>query len=152
MTRLIAFAAAGLLPLVVACAHAPHVEVPHGLTYSCAGETVTIVYNGQGYLPGSTLPAGANQAAPNLRSRATIHWRDRDYEMAADDALENLRFIETRSADEADRRLIWVARSEDAELREIDQDGNESPIAQCQRVRDPAAATLHHGGGDTPHG
>ena len=133
------------------CASVPHGESPRGLAYSCAGEPVTIVYNGQGYLPGSTLPAPANATAPQWRSRATLHWQGEDYELAADDALEDLRYIETRSADEADRRLIWVARAEDAELREIDQDGNESPIARCERLRDPAAQAGDHGTAETHH-
>ena len=143
--------------LLAGCAdHPPPATVPLGLAYSCAGDPVTVVYDGQGYLPGSTVPASGEQARPAWRARASLQWRGQSYDMFADDALEDLRYVENRSADEADRRLVWVARAEAAELREIDQDGNETAVAACTRTRSPSgdtpeAAPNHPRGPEAPH-
>ena len=140
--------------LLAGCAdHPPAATVPAGLAYSCAGEPAMIVYNGQGYLPGSSLrtPYSGADYRQAARARARLHFRGHDYDLVADDALEDLRYLAAEAND--GRRLVWVSQAETAQLSEVDASGQESQVALCTRVRSPngASEAVHPADADSPH-
>jgi hypothetical protein len=113
-----------------------------------------IAYNGQGYLPGSSVREadGKGDFRQNPRATASLWFRNQRHELIADDTLEDLRYIGTG--------LVWVARAETANLS-LAGENDGQPLA-CTRVRSPnasppaaAGAGEHHdhgAGEESPHG
>lgn len=155
-----ATAALGAVVALGACAghHAGH-ALPAGLTYLCAGQPAMVVYNGHGYLPGTTartpyLPASGEDYRQAPRATAQLSLGGRHYDMMADWAFEGLRYrsVEPYNATHA---LVWSAAGETARVSEVaiqrdqaerdqaERNQGERDLATCTRVRTVDSATAH---------
>lgn len=156
-------AIAGLLALtaLAGCAR-HHVEpaVPAGLTYSCSGGPAVVIYDGQGYLPGSTVRTSAASAdgepARVPRSTAQLRYGGRHYRLMADYAETGLRYRSVEPVSDT-HALVWAADGETAWIGEVPvaAGAQERRLAECSRDRavgtEPPSDHPPPGAAQAPH-
>lgn len=137
----IAFTSLALPLLLGACAgHRANYGMSEGLTYSCSAGPARVVYNDQGYLPGSgvrTIGTAAGQApAQAPRSTARLWYGGREYRLMADWAETGLRYRSIEPVSDS-HVLLWWADGESAWIGEapLARGGGERRLAECSRDR-----------------
>lgn len=134
------------LPALGACAqHRLAPALPAGLTYSCSGGPAILVYDGQGYLPGSSVrtpyaPAAGQAPTQAPRSTAQLWYGGRHYRLMADYAEAGLRYRSVEPVSDT-HALVWSADGESAWIGEVPAKGGaeERRLAECTRVRSVGA-------------